>query len=140
MSATAFERWASRLWRRSATRRSRAGACAEMVAALGRAGDARRRRAGVGSCHAADRIASAAMWLVVHETYARSVYLDGRALGAEDFKPAPEGHTGGALNMVPAYAGYLAANALSGHHARAGSWARATAWPRSTRSTCWSAT
>ena len=28
---------------------------------------------------AADRIASAAMWLVVHMTYARNVYLDGRA-------------------------------------------------------------
>jgi phosphoketolase len=64
--------------------------------------------------HAADRIACAAMWLVVHETYARNVYLDGRALGARDFKPDPEGHTGGALNMVPAYTGYLAANALAG--------------------------
>jgi phosphoketolase len=64
--------------------------------------------------HAADLIASAAMWLVVHETYARSVYLDGRELDAEDFKPDPEGHTGGALNMVPAYTGYLAANALAG--------------------------
>ena len=38
----------------------------------------------------------------------------GRALAAEDFKPQPEGHTGGALNMVPAYAGYLAVNAASG--------------------------
>jgi len=28
--------------------------------------------------HGADRIASMAMWLVVHETYARNVYLDGR--------------------------------------------------------------
>src|SRR5687767_15917029 len=64
--------------------------------------------------HAADRVASAAMWLVVHETYARSVYLDGRALKREDFKPAPEGHTGGSLNMVPAYTGYMAANALTG--------------------------
>jgi len=63
---------------------------------------------------AADAIASAAMWLVVHETYARNVYLDGRPLGPSDFKPTPEGHTGGALNMVPAYAGYLAINALTG--------------------------
>jgi phosphoketolase len=54
------------------------------------------------------------MWLVVHETYAQRVYLDGRALRGEDFKPRPEGHTGGALNMVPAYAGYLGANALTG--------------------------
>lgn len=62
---------------------------------------------------AADRLASAAMWLVVHMTYARSVYLDGRSLEAEDFKAHPEGHTGGSLNMVPAYAGYLAINALT---------------------------
>ncbi|MGH7872322.1 MAG: xylulose 5-phosphate 3-epimerase, partial [Candidatus Binatia bacterium] len=64
--------------------------------------------------HALDRVTSAAMWLVVHETYARNVYLDGRPLSEEDFKPRPEGHTGGALNMVPAYAGYLAINALTG--------------------------
>ena len=63
---------------------------------------------------AADRIASAAMWLVVHETYARNVYLDGRPLASEDFKPSPEGHTGGSLNMVPAYVGYLTINALTG--------------------------
>lgn len=63
---------------------------------------------------ALDRLTSAAMWLVVHQTYARNVYLDGRPLDADDFKARPEGHTGGALNMVPAYAGYLAANALTG--------------------------
>jgi phosphoketolase len=55
------------------------------------------------------------MWLVVHETYARNVYLDGRDLAPEDFKPRPEGHTGGALNMVPAYTGYMALNVLTGH-------------------------
>ena len=54
------------------------------------------------------------MWLVVHETYAENVYLDGRDLTAEDFKPTPEGHTGGALNMVPAYAGYMAINSITG--------------------------
>ncbi len=63
---------------------------------------------------AADRIASMAMWLVVHQTYAQRVYLDGRDLDASDFKPHPEGHTGGSLNMVPAYVGYMAANAISG--------------------------
>ncbi len=63
---------------------------------------------------AADRVASAGMWLVVHMTYARNVRLDGAALAAEDFKEHPEGHTGGALNMVPAYTGYLAANTLAG--------------------------
>ena len=36
-------------------------------------------------------------------------------LEAEDFKPSPEGHMGGSLNMAIAFAGYLAANALSGH-------------------------
>ncbi len=64
---------------------------------------------------ALDRLTNAALWLVVHETYARRVYLDGRRLEADDFKAKPEGHTGGSLNMVPAYAGYLAANVLSGH-------------------------
>src|SRR3990172_6731754 len=64
--------------------------------------------------HATDRITAAAMWLVAHETYARNVYLDGRNLTSEDFKPNPEGHTGGALNMVPAYAGYMAINAIAG--------------------------
>jgi phosphoketolase len=63
---------------------------------------------------AADRLASAGMWLVVHMTYARSVARDGRPLRADEFKADPEGHTGGSLNMVPAYAGYLAANALAG--------------------------
>lgn len=65
--------------------------------------------------YALDRITSAAMWVVVHETYARNVYLDGRELTSEDFKPSPEGHTGGALNMVPAYAGHMAVNAITGH-------------------------
>jgi phosphoketolase len=62
---------------------------------------------------AADRIASAAMWLVVHMTYAKNVFTDGRDLGPNDFKAHPEGHTGGALNMVQAYVGYLAANVLA---------------------------
>ena len=56
-----------------------------------------------------DRLTSAGLWLVVHQTYARNVYLDGRPLDVEDFKVQPDGHTGGSLNMVPAYAGYLAA-------------------------------
>ncbi|NLC35175.1 MAG: xylulose 5-phosphate 3-epimerase [Alcaligenaceae bacterium] len=64
---------------------------------------------------AADRLTSAAMWLVAHMTYAQRVRLDGQPLQAEDFKPSPQGHTGGSLNMVPAYVGYLAANALTGH-------------------------
>lgn len=63
---------------------------------------------------AADRLTAAAMWLTVHLTYARNVYLDGRSLREDDFKATPEGHTGGSLNMVPAYVGYLTANTLSG--------------------------
>lgn len=62
---------------------------------------------------AADRLASAAMWLVVHMTYARTVDPSGRQLEAADFKTAPEGHTGGSLNMVPAYVGYFAADVLT---------------------------
>ncbi len=63
---------------------------------------------------AADRLASMGLWLTAHMTYARQVYLDGRTMVPEDFKVVPEGHTGGALNIVPAYVGYLLANALSG--------------------------
>ena len=63
---------------------------------------------------AADRLASATMWLVVHMTYATRVDLSGAPLSAEDFKATPEGHTGGSLNVAPAYIGYLAANLLSG--------------------------
>lgn len=63
---------------------------------------------------ATDRICSAAMWLIVHMTYAKNVYLDGRELQARDFKDNPEGHTGGSLNMAMAYVGYLAANSISG--------------------------
>jgi len=63
---------------------------------------------------AADRLTSAAMWLVVHMTYARRVDLSGAPLPAESFKENPEGHTGGSLNMVPAFVGYLTANVLSG--------------------------
>lgn len=62
---------------------------------------------------AADRLASAAMWTVVHMTYARRVDLSGAPLTADAFKTTPEGHTGGSLNMVPAFVGYLAANVLS---------------------------
>ncbi|HBT67496.1 xylulose 5-phosphate 3-epimerase [Agrobacterium tumefaciens] len=62
---------------------------------------------------AADRLTSAAMWTVVHMTYAKRVDLSGASLPLEAFKATPEGHTGGSLNMVPAFVGYLAANTLS---------------------------
>ena len=87
---------------------------AEMVAALGERGEGGHGPAAWEILHAADRVASTAMWLVVHETYAHTVHLDGRALAAGDFKVEPEGHTGGSLNMVPAYTGYMTVNALSG--------------------------
>jgi len=63
---------------------------------------------------AADKLANAAMWLVVHMTYAEKVNLDGKALSRDNFKDNPQGHTGGSLNMVPAYLGYMLANAMSG--------------------------
>jgi phosphoketolase len=63
---------------------------------------------------AADRLCNMGLWLTAHMTYVKNVYLDGRELLADDFKAIPEGHTGGALNMVPAYVGYLLANALTG--------------------------
>ncbi|MCA1770358.1 MAG: xylulose 5-phosphate 3-epimerase, partial [Halomonas sp.] len=76
--------------------------------------DPARQQAWLERLIAADRLSCMGMWLVAHMTYARRVRLDGKPLTAEDFKPIPEGHTGGALNMVPAYAGYLTANAMSG--------------------------
>lgn len=63
---------------------------------------------------AADQLANAAMWLVVHMTYAKQVNIDGKPLARDEFKENPQGHTGGSLNMVPAYVGYMLANALSG--------------------------
>ncbi len=65
---------------------ARVFAMAEQLAAQGIEGD------GVplfDLLHAADRVANAGLWLVVHETYARNVYLDGRPLAADDFKPRP---------------------------------------------------
>jgi len=63
---------------------------------------------------AADRLSCVALNVVAHMTYARRFDPDGEPLSAADFKPVPEGHTGGALNMVPAFVGYLLANALTG--------------------------
>ena len=62
----------------------------------------------------ADQVCNQAMWLVVHMTYAENINLKGEPLSASDFKQSPQGHTGGSLNMVPAYLGYLTANALTG--------------------------
>lgn len=62
---------------------------------------------------AADRITNAAMWIVAHQTYASRVNLQGIPLQAEDYKTNPQGHMGGSLNMVPAYVGFLLANAIS---------------------------
>lgn len=63
---------------------------------------------------ALDRLTSAGLWLVVHMTYANRVDVTGEPLTPQDFKLQPQGHTGGALNMVPAYAAYLALNNLTG--------------------------
>src|SRR5690606_24121641 len=63
----------------------------------------------------ADRLASAAMWVVVHMTYAQRVRLDGAPLTGEDFGAPPQGRTVGWLKKVSADVGYLAANALSGN-------------------------
>jgi phosphoketolase len=85
----------------------------ELIGELEQRGLVASRQAALDLLMAADRLASAAMWLTVHMTYARNVHVDGRPLVASDFKPSPQGHTGGSLNMVPAYTGYLALNALT---------------------------
>ncbi|MHB8911351.1 MAG: phosphoketolase family protein [Lysobacter sp.] len=87
----------------------------DMVAQLVAAGTLPHATTGYRRLAAADRIASAGMWLVAHMTYAQRVRTDGAALDAADFKRDPEGHTGGSLNMVPAYTAYLALNALDGN-------------------------
>ena len=86
----------------------------DMADVLVRQGRASNRADVLAVLSAADRVAAAGMWLTVHMTYADRVKLDGTPLDAGDFKVTPEGHTGGALNMVPAYVGYLAANTLAG--------------------------
>ncbi len=63
---------------------------------------------------AADHLTNAAMWLAVHQVYANHVNLKEKDLSLEDFKQSPQGHLGGTLNMIPAYVGYLLANALMG--------------------------
>lgn len=65
---------------------------------------------------ALDTLTNQAMWLVVHMTYAKHVFLDGRDLSPDNFKRDPQGHTGGSLNMVPAYAALMAVNSLTGQH------------------------
>ena len=54
-----------------------------------------------------------AMWVVPNLAYANRVDLTGAARQAPAFKETPEGHTGGSLNVAPAYVGYLAANILT---------------------------
>ncbi len=78
------------------------------------AGDAAARTRAYALLAAADRLACAAMNVVAHMSYAQRFRYSGAPLAPEDFKPAPEGHTGGSLNMVPAFVGHLLANALSG--------------------------
>jgi phosphoketolase len=97
---------------------------------------AQRRIADEASAHAllaaADRVACTAMSVVAHMTYARRIDRSGCPLGSDDFKQTPEGHTGGSLNMVPAFVGYLLANALTGT-TRGWLMGQGTAWPRSRR-------
>src|SRR5690606_41862521 len=73
----------------------RAAALLARLVADGRLGEVRE---GEAMLAAADRLACAALNVVAHMTYARRIDLSGAPLGAADFKPAPEGHTGGSLN------------------------------------------
>lgn len=86
----------------------------ELAAGLVAAGSASSEEEVYRRLAAADRVTSATMWVVAHMTYARRVDLSGKPLPADAFKAVPEGHTGGSLNVAPAYVGYLAANALTG--------------------------
>jgi phosphoketolase len=100
-------------WRRGRGPIAHSAATVDRIAALASSGrfdaDTLYRLLG-----AADRLTCAAIWTVAHMTYATRVDLSGASLPAEAFKQNPEGHTGGSLNMVPAFIGYLVANALTG--------------------------
>ena len=82
MSSDAEARWVGGYGpiRHTSMTQRRVRAMAAALAQMGVQGDG---MSVDGTLFAADRIASAAMWLVVHETYARNVYLDGRPLRAE---------------------------------------------------------
>jgi len=86
----------------------------DMVMMLVENGSLQSATEGYARLTAADKVASAAMWMVAHMTYAGRVYTDGRTMEASDFKAEPQGHTGGSLNIAIGYVGYLLANALSG--------------------------
>ncbi|MCG2581377.1 MAG: xylulose 5-phosphate 3-epimerase, partial [Marinobacter sp.] len=109
-----FERW----WhgygviKHSPATRARAKAMADGLVAEGRQPDT---ATVFRKLCALDRLTSAGLWLVAHMTYANRVDITGQPLKARDFKSHPEGHTGGALNMVPAYAAYLTLNNLTGN-------------------------
>jgi len=108
----AFERWAAGhgpIQHASETIRR----IADLAASLAQSGGSDEATF-YGVLAAADRLACAGMWTVVHMTYARRVDPSGAPLPADAFKEVPEGHTGGSLNMVPAFVGYLAANAITG--------------------------
>lgn len=97
--------------RHSPTTCTRARAMAEALVANGQQPDT---EAVFRKLSALDRLTSAGLWLVAHMTYTQRVDISGQPLQPRDFKHFPEGHTGGALNMVPAYAAYLALNNLTG--------------------------
>jgi phosphoketolase len=63
---------------------------------------------------AADRLTSAAVWLVLHMGFAHRVDATGAPLRAEDFRKTPAGPISASLGMVPAFVGHLTANVLSG--------------------------
>jgi phosphoketolase len=63
--------------------------------------------------HGIDLLCNQAISIVAHTSYANNFYFDRKDLAKDDFKPTPEGHMGGSLNMVPAYLGYMGANYLS---------------------------
>lgn len=63
---------------------------------------------------AADLVCSQGLWLSAQMGLVKNAYLDGRELQAEDFRSTPDACYVSAMNMVPAYVGYLLANALTG--------------------------
>lgn len=85
----------------------------EMIALLQASGTCEREQS-LALLRAADVVCSQGLWLTAQMGFVKNVYLDGRTLQADDFRPTPYDCSDSAMNMVPAYVGYLLANALTG--------------------------
>ncbi len=107
-----FQNWAQGFGaiKHNQTTRQRMGDLIELLHGSGRC----ERTLSIALFRAADLLCNQGLWLTAQMGFVKSVHLDGSKLNAEDFRSTPEGCNASAMNMVPAYVGYLLANALTG--------------------------